>query len=239
MLGGILDFEAFNAGHMLKKAADNPEQLLLGAADPFGAKVWGSITGKDYSPIVNQWGGATEDAYKAAEAKGINTAAGRGMHNVAQSIAGIYAGGAAANGLGFGGTAGNAGQGLQVGSGSATSPYSLAPSTTRTGLLSGNAGQGLSATTGNGVQLTPSTAKSSGLSGIFNSDNMKTAGNMVDMAGKLGIFDDPQAPAAPSAGIPARQADFSGLLRSQGQANNAAGAQRLLQQQMARKQGRL
>jgi len=37
----------------------------------------------------------------------------------------------------------------------------------------------------------------------------------------------------------ARQADFSGLLRSQGQANNAAGAQRLLQQQMARKQGRL
>lgn len=224
MLGGILDFETFNAGHMLKKAADNPEQLLLGAADPFGAKVWGSITGKDYSPIVNQWGGATEDAYKAAEAKGINTAAGRGMHNVAQSIAGIYAGGAAANGLGFGGAAGNAGNGLSMnGSG--------------LGMRAGG-GQGLSMGAGNGVQLSQAgTPAASG--GIFSSGNLKTASDIAGIAGQMGIFDDPQAPAAPSAGIPARQADFSGLLRSQGQANNAAGAQRLLQQQMARKQGRL
>lgn len=240
MLGGILNFEAFNAGHMLNKAAKNPEQLLLGAADPLGAKLWGGITGKEYSPIVNEWGGATEDAYKAAEAKGINTAAGRGMHNVAQSIAGIYAGGAAANGLGFGAkAAGNAGQGLQVGSGSATSPYSLAPSTTRTGLLSGNAGQGLSMGAGNGVQLSQAgTPAASG--GIFSSGNLKTASDIAGIAGQMGVFGDPQqAPAAQSAGIPARQADFSGLLRSQGQANNAAGAQRLLQQQMARKQGRL
>lgn len=225
MLGGILNFEAFNAGHMLNKAAKNPEQLLLGAADPFGAKLWGGITGKEYSPIVNEWGGATEDAYKAAEAKGINTGAARGAHQVAQSIAGIYAGGAAANGLGFGAkAAGNAGNGLSMnGSG--------------LGMRAGG-GQGLSMGAGNGVQLSQAgTPAASG--GIFNSDNMKTAGNMVDMAGKLGIFDDPQAPAAQSAGIPARQADFSGLLRSQGQANNAAGAQRLLQQQMARKQGRL
>lgn len=225
MLGGILDFEVFNAGHMLKKAADNPEQILLGAADPFGAKLWSGITGKEYSPIVNEWGGATEDAYKAAEAKGINTGAARGAHQVAQSIASIYAGGAAANGLGFGAkAAGNAGQGLTAnGSG--------------LGLNMGG-GQGVSMGAGNGVQLSQAGTPAAS-SGLFSYQNMKTAGDVADMAGKLGIFDDPQAPTAPSAGIPARQADFSGLVRSQGQANNAAGAQRLLQQQMARKQGRL
>ena len=153
--------------------------------------------------------------------------------------------GAALGGLtgglgGLGGAAQAAGTGLQAG-GAAMAPasYSLTSGAAQSGLLAGNAGQGIAATVGNGVQLTPSTANSSGLAGIFNKDNLKTAGNVADMAGKLGIFDDPQAPTAPSAGIPARQADFSGLLRSQGQANNAAGAQRLLQQQMARKQGRL
>ncbi|WP_343627451.1 hypothetical protein [Comamonas aquatica] len=94
---------------------------------------------------------------------------------------------------------------------------------------------------GAGTQLSAAGAPAaSGLAGILNKDNLQTASNVAGLAGQMGIFDDPQqAPAAQSAGIPARQADFSGLLRSQGQANNAAGAQRLLQQQMARKQGRL
>lgn len=147
-------------------------------------------------------------------------------------------------GLGGGAAgAGAAGTGLTAGAQAAGSPglYSLTPGAApATGILAGNAGQGIAATVGNGVQLTPSTAKSSGLAGLFNKDNLQAAGDVAGMAGKLGVFDDPQqAPAAQSAGIPARQADFSGLLRSQGQANNAAGAQRLLQQQMARKQGRL
>lgn len=147
-------------------------------------------------------------------------------------------------GLGGGAAgAGAAGTGLTAGTQAAGSSglYSLAPGAApQTGILAaGNAGQGIAATVGNGVQLTPSTAKSSGLAGIFNKDNLQTASTVAGLAGQMGIFDDPQAPTAPSAGIPARQADFSGLLRSQGQANNAAGAQRLLQQQMARKQGRL
>lgn len=154
--------------------------------------------------------------------------------------------GAALGGMtgGLGGLGGGtAGTGLTAGTQAAggSGLYSLASGAApQTGILAaGNAGQGIAATVGNGVQLTPSTAKSGGLAGIFNSDNLQTASNVAGMAGQMGIFDDPQAPAAPSAGIPARQADFSGLLRSQGQANNAAGAQRLLQQQMARKQGRL
>lgn len=151
--------------------------------------------------------------------------------------------GAALGGLTGGLGGGAAGTGLTAGTQAAGSSglYSLAPGAApQTGILAaGNAGQGIAATVGNGVQLTPSTAKSSGLAGIFNKDNLQTASAVAGLAGQMGIFDDPQAPAAPSAGIPARQADFSGLLRSQGQANNAAGAQRLLQQQMARKQGRL
>ncbi len=151
---------------------------------------------------------------------------------------------AAGTGLQAGGAAmsGAAGSGLTAGAQAAGSSglYSLAPGAApATGILAGNAGQGIAATVGNGVQLTPSTAKIGGLAGLFNKDNLQAAGDVAGMAGKLGIFDDPQAPTAQSAGIPARQADFSGLLRSQGQANNAAGAQRLLQQQMARKQGRL
>lgn len=153
--------------------------------------------------------------------------------------------GAALGGMtgGLGGLGGGAaGTGLTAGTQAAGSSglYSLAPGATpQTGILAaGNAGQGIAATVGNGVQLSQAgTPAASG--GIFSSGNLKTASDIAGIAGQMGIFDDPQAPAAPSAGIPARQADFSGLLRSQGQANNAAGAQRLLQQQMARKQGRL
>ena len=144
--------------------------------------------------------------------------------------------GAALGGMtgGLGGLGGGtAGTGLTAGTQAAggSGLYSLAPGAApQTGILAaGNAGQGIAATVGNGVQLTPSTAKSSGLAGIFNKDNLQTASAVAGLAGQMGIFDDPQAPAAPSAGIPARQADFSGLLLSQGQANNAAGAQRLLQ----------
>jgi hypothetical protein len=55
---------------MLKRAAKNPDQLLLGAADPFSAKMWSKITGKKYEPLVNQWGGASDGAYERAEAAG-------------------------------------------------------------------------------------------------------------------------------------------------------------------------
>ena len=112
--------------------------------------------------------------------------------------------------------------------------------TTGTGLLAGGAAPGLSMATGAGTQLSAAgTPAASGLAGIFNKDNLQTANNVAGLAGQMGIFDDPQAPPAPqSAGIPSRQADFTGLL-SAGKSNNVAGAQKLMQQQMMRKQGRL
>lgn len=99
VLSNIWKFEKSKLGNMWGKVKDNPEQLLLGAGDPFSAKAWGGITGKDYEPLVDQWGGATPDDYAKAEAEGINTRDGRGMHDLAKVIASAYAG-KWANGLG-------------------------------------------------------------------------------------------------------------------------------------------
>ena len=141
---------------------------------------------------------------------------------------------------GLGGATQAAGTGLQAGGAAMAGAPGMSAGAAGTGLLAGG-GQGLSMAAGAGTQLSAAgTPAAGGLAGIFNKDNLQTAGNVADMAGKLGIFDNQQqVPTAQSAGIPARQADFSGLMRSQGQANNMAGAQRLMQQQMARKQGRL
>lgn len=222
---GILDFEMFNAGHMLKQGLKNPDQLLLGAADPLGAKLWGGITGKDYQPIVNQFGGATDSAYQAAEAKGINTGAAKGMHNVAQSIASIYAGGA------LGGLGGLGGAGGAAGSGGAG--------------VSGAAGLGVDAGYLGGASAGPG-AMNAGLSvgsgysgggaagGLLSSSNLKTMGDMAGLAQQAGAFGGQQGPQAQSAGIPARQADFTGLL-SAGRGQQMSGAEKLMAQRAARR----
>ena len=76
---------------------------------------------------------------------------------------------------------------------------------------------------------------SSGLGGLLSQENLKTAGNVAGLAQAAGVFNDPPAPQAQSAGIPGRGGvDFSGLL-SAGRANNASGAQLLAQQRAARR----
>lgn len=92
-VGDVFNFEKFNLGNIGKKISKNPEQLLIGAGDPFSAGVWSKVTGKDYEPLVNQWGGATDDTYQKAQESGINTGPGKSMHGIAQAIAGTFAGG--------------------------------------------------------------------------------------------------------------------------------------------------
>lgn len=225
---GILDFEIFNAGDMLSKAAKNPDQMLLGAADPFGAKVWGGITGKDYQPIVNQFGGATDDAYRAAEANGINTGAARGMHTAAQSIASLYGGGALMGGLGgLGGSAGNAAQGLSAGSSGLGLSAGSSP-----GLTSMGGAQGLGI--GSGANLGAMGSGASGSGGLLSAGNFKTMTDMAGLAGKAGVFGSQQGPQAQSAGIPGRPADFTGLL-SAARGNQMSGAEKLMAQRSARR----
>lgn len=153
------------------------------------------------------------------------------------ALGGLTGGLAGAAAPGAAGAAG--GLGLQAPAAAMSGASGLSAGTAGTGLLAGGA-PSLQMAAGAGTQLSAAgTPAASGLAGIFNKDNLQTANNVAGLAGKMGIFDDPQAPPAPqSAGIPSRQADFTGLL-SAGKSNNVAGAQKLMQQQMMRKQGRL
>lgn len=103
-LGDIFDFEFFNLKDMWKKIKKDPERLFLGAADPFSSEMWGKILGKDYEPIVDQFGGpyggswismggnTNQGVYGRAEQAGIDTNDARNVHNVAHVIAALMAG---------------------------------------------------------------------------------------------------------------------------------------------------
>lgn len=217
----ILDFELFNAGHMLKQGLKNPDQLLLGAADPFGAKLWSGITGKDYEPIVNEWGGASDGAYKAAEAKGIDTGAAKSAHKVSQAVAGIFAGGALGGAMGGGAGAASGGTAASGAGGLAVDAGYLGGASSMGSMPAGmTVGAGYSAPAAGG--------------GLLSSSNLKTANDMMGLAAKAGVFDAQQSPQAQSAGLPARQPDFTGLL-SANRINQMSGAEKLIAQRAARR----
>lgn len=184
----------------------------------------GALTNKD--PLK----GAVMGAGMGAATGGLGAlgagagAAGAGATGAGANLAamgggqGLLAGTSAAGGL-----AGNAAQGLSMGASGGS------------GLLAGGA-QGLTAAPGVGTALTAATnPAASGLGGLLSKDNMKMVGDVAGLAQKAGVFNDPAAPQAQSAGIPGRGGvDFSGLL-SAGRANNASGAQLLAQQRAARR----
>jgi hypothetical protein len=207
-----LSFEVFNAKDMAKNAVKNPDQMLLGANDPFSAKVWGTITGKDYKPMVNQLGGPTEDAYQRAEAEGINTGSARTGHAIAQAIASFYSGGAAAGAMGAGGSA--AGSGASMGGGQ--------------GLLAGGGSTGLTAGGGTGLAapsgaMTPTfgASSASGSSGGLLSQSspyLQSANNVMSAAAKaksLAGGQQQQAPAVSMGGGQATQLGQNGLTANQ------------------------
>lgn len=117
-LSDNFDFEKFNAKHMFGQLRDDPERLFLGAADPFSSKMWGKILGKDYDPIVDQMGGATEGAYDAAEREGIDTGAAKNTHDIAHVVSALFAGNYGAGQLG--GMSGGGGMSSLFGGGGGT-----------------------------------------------------------------------------------------------------------------------
>lgn len=110
-LSNVFKFEKNNASYMLDGIKEDPERIFLGAADPLSSKFWGKVLGKDYEPLVDQWGGASEGSYKDAEEKGIDTKDGGFMHKVARTIASYFALQAAGNAMGGGAGAADAGTG--------------------------------------------------------------------------------------------------------------------------------
>lgn len=101
-LGDALDFEKFQLGEWWKAIKDDPERLFLGALTPAGSELWGGITGNDYEPLTNWFGGPTGETYDKAQAEGIDTGSAEGVHAIAQAIAASYAGGYGADKLGVG-----------------------------------------------------------------------------------------------------------------------------------------
>ena len=91
--GSVLAFEKNKLGNMLSKYKKDPERLLLGINTPLESKLWGKVLGKDYTPTVDMWGGATKDDGATARDKGIDTGPGEKMHGAARAITAVFAGG--------------------------------------------------------------------------------------------------------------------------------------------------
>jgi hypothetical protein len=118
-LGSLLGNETSHIGNLFSGfGAKNGEQLLLGAADPLSAKLWGGVTGQHFTPMVGQLGGETNAQYAQSDAQGVNTGPARFMGGIANAIAGAEAGGY------FGGGGGllTAGAGALDGGGSGGMP---------------------------------------------------------------------------------------------------------------------
>ena len=141
-----LRFEKENLKHMVGLIKKDPERLLIGAIDPFSTKLWSKILGKDYEPIINQFGGPTEGAFARAEAKGVNIGPASAMHKTAQLIAAFYAGSYGLEKLGT----------LRAGAGApATAPTQATPTMGGAGTSSGALPATASATPANVAAVGP------------------------------------------------------------------------------------
>lgn len=149
---------------LLKK---DPERLLIGAIDPASSWAWGKITGKDYTPVINQLGspmgggdlGLKKDGgvYAEAQAEGVPTKEAARFHTIGDTVAGFFGGSAAGGALGGGssaatGTAGGTSGGVVGGTAEAlpmvtvTAPTSFGLSGLA-GIGAGTGAAGASATT--------------------------------------------------------------------------------------------
>lgn len=102
MFGDIFDFEKSAMGDRKNLLKKDPWRIPLGIMDEGGTKIWNTVLGKDMEPVVDYWGGTTKQNVANAKAKGINTGPGEGMHNIARTIASLFAGNYGAGKLGGG-----------------------------------------------------------------------------------------------------------------------------------------
>jgi len=112
-----LSFEKESLSYIVKLVKEDPERIFIGAIDPFSSKVWGTLLGKDYEPLINQMGGPTQANFENAAAKGVDIGPASALHTAASMIASFYAGGYGMSQLGAGGAAvggPNLGPGLEA-----------------------------------------------------------------------------------------------------------------------------
>lgn len=106
-----LKFEAFNVKKIAKGVFKDPKRLIFGI-DPLGTKIGNKVMGTNDKALVNQLGGATDDTFAQAKARGMDTGLAKGLHTTAGLIAGWYGGNALGNLASTG--LGKAAQGLQA-----------------------------------------------------------------------------------------------------------------------------
>jgi hypothetical protein len=85
------NFELFQLEDVWKQIKEDPERIFIGAIDPFSSEMWSGITGKDYEPIINDWGGPTSERWGRAQEEGIDIEPARQIHGAVQDIAQSYA----------------------------------------------------------------------------------------------------------------------------------------------------
>lgn len=126
LVDNVSDFESSNTSDMWHKFINNPAQVFIAGADPLSTKMWNGILGKDWTPYLNQMGGPSDESYRSAESKGIDTS----FPQLTHQIAGLVAGGSSSGGLGnafgaagvdagVGATAGKVAGGAAIGAGNA------------------------------------------------------------------------------------------------------------------------
>jgi len=128
-LSDALRFETSHVSDLWSGIKKDPKRLVLGM-DPASTWAWNKVLGRDDQPLVNQLGGPTEQNYENAEARGIDTGAGRTLHGIAGTIAGAYGGQAAGGALSWagGGTGGgNWAQYAKLAQGAMSQPSGAAP----------------------------------------------------------------------------------------------------------------
>lgn len=91
------DFDQYNFKQLGKELWKKPGRALVGSIDPLSTKMWNEISGRDDDPLVNQLGGPPKHRYQEFVDQGgdpgvANRAA--TAHQIAATIASIYAGGA-------------------------------------------------------------------------------------------------------------------------------------------------
>lgn len=143
------DFDKFHFRESWDQIKKNPLRIM--APSPISTKVWNEATGRDDDPLVNQLGGPPEQRYQEFVDQGGDVGAAERAgtaHQIAATIASIYAGGALA------GAAGGAGGAAAGGGGAAAGTAGGVAAGTTAGTVAGGLTSALPATFSAGLSGT-------------------------------------------------------------------------------------
>lgn len=179
-------------GNNFKK---NPFQLLYAGADPASVGAWNKLTNQNMTPYVDQLGGETNQSFKNAQARGIDTTGAGYMSTLAHMIAGSMAGGGLANlagtagaSAGMGATEGAGSSALGIGAGTETTAMAPEASLGSDALLSANAGNAASLASGT-LGRTVSGAGQGTANAIDNNRSLYRGAIQGGIGGGLGSID--------------------------------------------------